>query len=287
MTVITSISQPELTQRRKKLRHQRRLKSLQSIWRTVAVSGIAGSMVWVVTLPGWIIARPEQVTIEGNQFLSTQAIQSKLPISYPQSLLQVQPQNLSRQLEAEIPVASIQVTRQLLPPRLIVRIKERAPVAIVTTAPMPLSQSAPKLTQEARSSLKIGLIDESGKWMALENYTAVDRELKLPSLRLIGRREDYAHYWPELYRQLQQSPVKVSEIDWRDPGNLILKTELGIIHFGSYDSRFAEKLDVIDRMRKLSQQVGLSQIAYIDLKNPESPIVQTNQSMEVKKLNNP
>ncbi len=110
MTSISSVSQTELAQRRQKLRQERRLKALQSSWRTIAVSGLAGGLAWVITLPGWVIRQPEQVAIAGNRFLSAQAIQSLLPMAYPQSLLQLEPQAIAAQLESKAPIAEATAT---------------------------------------------------------------------------------------------------------------------------------------------------------------------------------
>src|SRR4028119_1149443 len=130
MTNIASVSQAQLTTRRKKLRRERRVKSFQAIWRSLFVGGMATSLVWAITLPEWVIRQPEQVVIEGNHFLSSQAIRSLLPLSYPQSLLRVQPQALAKSLESQAPIAKAIVSRQLLPPGLTIQVKERRPVAI-------------------------------------------------------------------------------------------------------------------------------------------------------------
>lgn len=276
MTSISSVSQTELTQRRHKLRHQRRLKALQNSWRTLAVSGLAGSMAWVITLPGWVIRQPEQIAIAGNRFLSEQAIQSYLPLSYPQSLFQLEPQALAENLESKAPIAEATVARQLFPPRLIVQVTERHPVAVtslnLTTPPIKLSEVKPTSTPPS-----IGLLDANGVWMPLETYVSLNQSFKLPPLQLIGSQEQYRPYWSELYQQISRSPVKVSEIDWRDPNNLILKTELGIVHLGPYSSKFASQLAAVDRMRKLPEKLNSKQIEYIDLKNPEAPAIQMNQ----------
>jgi cell division protein FtsQ len=67
------------------------------------------------------------------------------------------------------------------------------------------------------------------------------------------------------------------EIDWQDPMNLILKTELGTVHLGAPSFHLSEKIRVMAQMRHLPVQLNLSEIEYIDLKNPEYPLVQMNQ----------
>lgn len=266
-------AETKLTTRRRKLRQRRRIKSVQAIWRSLLVSGIAGGLFWFLTLPGWVIRKPEQVTIKGHQFLSAAAIRSLLPLNYPQSLLRLQPQEMAAKLESQGSIATATVTRQLLPPELIVQVKERQPVAIakmqISSNPQNPSTSVPT----------VGLLDENGSWITLESYTAIDRTLPLPTLKVIGLSQQYLPYWHELYQAVSRSPIKVSVIDCQDPTNLILKTELGNVHFGAYSSRFSDQLGVLDRMRELPNHLKLSQIAYIDLRNPESPAISTIETI--------
>jgi cell division protein FtsQ len=273
MESIASVSQSQLTNRRKKLRHARRMKLFQTIWRSLWVGGMASSLVWAITLPDWVIRQPEQVEIEGNHFLSSQAIRSLLPLSYPQSILRVQPQALAQALESQAPIAEATVSRQLVPPGLTIQVKERKPVAIAQAA-------APQKTKAGQSTPSVGLLDEQGVWIPESSYKQLDQSLELPTLKVIGSSNQYQPYWPEVYQAVSHSPVKVFEIDWQDPANLILKTELGNVHFGPYSSRFTEQLAVLDRMRELPTHVQASKIAYIDLGNPDSPAIQMTKGNE-------
>lgn len=122
----------------------------------------------------------------------------------------------------------------------------------------------------------VGLLDFSGVWMPLEKFTLLHSSIRLPDLKVIGSPEQYRPYWTELYQALNQSSVKVMEIDCQDPTNLILKTELGTVHLGTPSFHLSEKIRVMAQMRHLPVQLNLSQIEYIDLKNPEYPLVQMN-----------
>jgi cell division protein FtsQ len=267
MTNIASVSQAQLTTRRKKLRRERRVKSFQALWRSLFVGGMATSLVWAITLPEWVIRQPEQIAIEGNHFLSAQAIRSLLPLSYPQSLLKVQPQAIANSLESQAPIAEATVTRQLVPPGLTIQVKERKPVAIAQAA-------TPKNSKSYHSNQPAGLLDEQGVLMPESSYRSNSPNIELPTLKVIGSSEQYRPYWSEVYQAVNHSPIKVFEIDWQNPANLILKTELGNVHFGPYSSRFSEQLGILDRMRELPTRVSPSKIAYINLKNPDFPAIQ-------------
>jgi len=256
-------SATDLTKRRRKLRRRRRFKSLQAIWRSIALIGLTVGLVSAIALPMWTIRQPEQITIEGNRFLSAAAIRSLVPVSYPQSLFRLQPQEIAAKLESQGSIASATVTRQLVPPRLTIQVTERQPVAIVQFSPAPNSPNpAP------------GLLDEQGVWISLASYTALDRSLPLPKLKVVGMSEQYLPYWSALYQTVSRSPVKISEINCQDPTNLILKTELGNVHLGAYSSRLAAQLRVLDRMRELPTRLKNPKISYIDLKNPDFPTIQ-------------
>lgn len=274
------VSETELGRRRQKLQQQRRLKLAALMWQTVAASAMAGGLLWWVAQPAWLIARSDQVKVEGNQWLSDKAVRSLVPLSYPQSLWGIQPQVVARKMESAGPIAKAQVTRNLFPPSLTVEVTERLPVA--------LAQPAAVLGKGDRE--KVGWLDARGGWMPFDSYTSDKRSIQapqsgngnparqsqsaLPTLKVIGSIELYRTQWPKFYQALSSLTVKVFEINWQNPDNLILKTEIGTVHLGPYSSRTAEQLKVLDRMRQLPKQIDLSKIAYIDLRNPAAPTVQ-------------
>ncbi|WP_293354520.1 MULTISPECIES: FtsQ-type POTRA domain-containing protein [unclassified Microcoleus] len=272
------VSQKELGRRREELRRQRRARSAALLWQMLAASAMAGGLLWWIAQPAWLIARSEQVKVEGNQWLSDKAVRSLVPLSYPQSLWGIQPQALAEKLESTGPIAKAKVTRNLFPPSLTIEVSERLPVAV----------AQPTAVLKSSDKDKVGWLDARGGWMPSESYTAVRSDNSsiapvspqgtgpqhsLPTLKVIGPLEQYRASWPKFYQGLSGLTVKVSEIDWQNPNNLILKTEIGTVHLGPYSSKTIEQLKVLDRMRQLPKQLDSSKIAYIDLRNPAAPIV--------------
>ncbi|MFB2937379.1 cell division protein FtsQ/DivIB [Aerosakkonemataceae cyanobacterium BLCC-F154] len=309
MTSILSVSSAELSHRRKTLRRQRRRQLVCGIWRIVAISSLAGGLSWVATQPVWVIKQPEQINIEGNQILSDRGVRSLLSLSYPQSLLRIEPKTVAQQLETkQTLIAKASVSRQLFPPSLTVKVEEREPV-VTAVSVNPSTSATPQLTTPPTNqanptdrpeaiapppppTVPVGLIDAQGTWIPIENYNSAGQPLPLPPLRIIGDRQQYLPHWSQMYQILRRSPIKVSEIDWQNPANVILKTDIGTVHLGIYGSQFADQLAVLDQMRQLSKEVNGHPIAYIDLTDPNSPAVQlqypTNQlqSESAKNLQN-
>jgi cell division protein FtsQ len=274
MADISSPSQTELSNRRRQLRRQRRWRALQTTWQVLVVGALTGGLLWSLSRSDWMIRSPQQIKIEGNQFLSSETIRSVLPIRYPQSLLSIQPQAIVHQLETEAPIADATVTRRLFPPSLTVQIQERYPVAVAYLFNTEGSPAAEK----SKPTPEIALLDEEGAWIPHEIYLALNSSQKLPDLKVIGMREEYRSHWADLYRQVRQSPVKIAEIDWRNPSNLIFHTEFGAIYLGAYSSQLEQQLRLLDQMRHLPEQVDPDQVNYIDLRNPKTPLIEVKGS---------
>ena len=269
MNNFASVSPGELTQRRSVLRRNRRIKQIKSIWRTLAISGLLGGLVWGATQPVWVVRESRQINVMGNQLLTTPAIQSLLKISYPQTLLEIKPEALAQQLEAQPTISDAKVTRSLFPPSLTVQVTERIPVAVALT-----KNSTP------------GLIAADGVWIPQQSYAAPNStSFKMPKLKVMGQIEQYQPHWSQLYQAVNSLEVKVSEINWQNPDNLILKTELGVIHLGAYSSKLSDQLRRLEEMRPLPTKVNLQDVAYIDLTNPKNTFVQmTYESLQRDKL---
>lgn len=280
MAGIVSVSRSDLEGRRKKLRQKRQMKIIQTIWQTFAVSSLAGGLLWMATQPIWVLRTPKDLEISGNHLLSREAIESLLVVSYPQSLWRIEPYGIAESLKQQPTIAQATVSRRLFPPGLIVQINERVPVAIAYSGhsgAIAQSRGEQRNTDSDHKKVSVGLLDASGVWIPVEKYTSLNPNLKLPSLKVFGLPEQYRPYWDQLYHALIQSSVNVMEIDFQDPTNLILKTELGNIHLGAPSSLLPEKIKVMAQMRHLPAQLNPNQVEYIDLKNPEFPLVQMNQ----------
>jgi cell division protein FtsQ len=265
MTDTASISRNQIKTRRQELQHQRRLRALQGVWRFITLSTLAGGAIWAIAQPHWSISAKSPIEIEGNQLLSKDQIRQFLSIEKPQSVWQLPTQQLLARLQDIPPIANVQITRQILPSKLIVEVQERQPVAVAT------------------SKQQEGFLDEKGVFIAKSFYQSrSDKNWKEPSLKVVGYQELYRDRFSQLYPLITRSAVKIFEIDWHNPSNLILKTELGVVYLGSYGDRFSEQLTVLAQMRKLSSRFTSDRLVYIDLSNPALPTIQLKSNQKLK-----
>ncbi|MGD1854808.1 MAG: cell division protein FtsQ/DivIB [Leptolyngbyaceae cyanobacterium] len=273
MPDITELSKNRLTTRRQDLKRRRQRLFWQRLWRQAAIVGLTVGCLSMATSSRWQLQSAEQITLSGNQLLPDEKVHRLMDIEYPQSLLKLHPLDIEKSLVAKGPIADAIVRRRLLPPGLNIRIQERTPVAIA----LPNTDIAvTALDDDPQSFTQMGLLDANGYWMPYDSFTKLGTQE--PQLQVRGMRPAYQKDWPEIYQALQATPVAISQLDWRDPANLILHTELGTVHVGSYGQNFDQQLTALDRMRNLNAEMDIEEIAFIDLRNPENPTLEILQA---------
>ncbi len=268
-------SAQELARRRQYLRDKRRFTFYKGAWRSLAMLGLAASTVWLATSPIWLIRSPQQIVVKDNQLLSDKNVQDLLLLPYPQSLIQVKTNELADALATYDSIESATVSRRLLPPGLQVNIRERVPVAVAlpdTTKPIKT------IADRSVPFKEPGLIDAEGNWMPRDSFRDLGAVANPPDLAVRGMRANYRSAWRTMYASLQRSPVVVTAVDWTHPSNVILITEFGKVHVGPYGKQFEGQLAALDQMRSLKTKVNPEKVAYIDLQDPEHPVVEILQA---------
>ncbi|MFN4067048.1 MAG: cell division protein FtsQ/DivIB [Thermosynechococcus sp.] len=279
-----------IRERRRQLQSKRRWRQLAGLWRTSVLLALTGGLVWGLTLPDWIIRHPDQVVIRGNQLLKTEALQAQLPLEYPESLLRLRPQEIIHALETTLPLQRVTIARQLFPPTLIVEVQERKPVAVATCNQCWVMSATGQLQGPASR----WLVDSLGFVAPLGSYRASALK-SLPTLQLQGyfvpvkdppRPQtlavdgDRQQQWQQIHQILQQQDLPITGLDWRNKENLIVQTPLAPVHFGLVQwnsATFKKQLSALASLKQLPQYLDPRQIVFIDLVNPDEPLVQLRQ----------
>ncbi len=242
--------------RRVALKRKRRIRLFQSLWRSLLVSTMAGGLVWATFLPQWKIQEPQQISIQGNQYLTDQALSEIIVDTTSESIITVAPQDIASKLQEETSVKDVSVSRKLYPPRLIITVQEREPVART----VPHSQVS-EIQQQ-------GYLDAKGVWMPKQYYQSSE-QFPTPPFTIIGYRPQYRWQWVQLYQKFKNSPIEIQTLHWQDPANLILETELGMVHLGGNLESISQQIRKLAQLQTLPQRLSLNDIRYINLKNPD------------------
>ena len=280
--------------RRKLLKRQRRNRFLQKLWRTGAISGIAIFLGWGLHQPEWKIRSLDQVTILGNTQISTQTLETLLPLTYPSSLIRIQPQSITQKLKNFAHIDKVSVSRQLFPPQVTVVIQERPPIAKVQCLKCQLVHNN-ETTFPANS---VWLVDQEGIALPLDSYPEMKRKQSLPLLEIDGyftrqkkaqaQTEKRVTIDPDRQAQAQiilplllQSPVSIQRLDLRDKGNLKIKSTLGWVHLSEFKNsgQLIAQLKSLDQLRSLPNKVDMTNIEAIDLSHPMKPTLKLKKGL--------
>lgn len=272
-----TVSNKGLKTRRDEIKKEQKRQNFIAITRSLMILSLTVGVFWVLTLPNWVIRDSKQINLQGNDLLSDDELRSLIPLQYPQSLLKLSTSQLTENLQKKVPLANVVVTRELLPPSLTIKVTEKKPVAIALASVV--SPKTKKLELK-----RIGYVDKDGIFVDNEVYKQLQKKsAQLPSLKVLGTPQVYLPYWQDLYNLINQSSVKISEIDWQNPTNLILTTELGKVHIGAYNSKFPQQLMTLEKLKVVTSKIPRERIIYIDLTDPEMPSIKEKKPPKEEK----
>lgn len=246
----------EYARNRDQLRRKKNLElipKLKGVWRICVSIVIFGSGIWIISLPMWEITNSNQVEVVGTMLLSPQLVKQYIKIDYPTFFYRLRPQAIATKLEQSLPVKNVAIKRSIFPLQITVIVQERQPIAIASKNGM------------------AGYIDAKGLWIPAHIYS---RRFAKPDLVVLGLDDRVLGQWRNLYSELAKSPVKITRLDFRRKDNLILTTELGLVYCGEYTpAKFGRQLQMLDRLRELPKATAKLNFSYIDLVNPEYPVI--------------
>jgi len=247
----------EGVQRRKELRRKKRLDLLAQVWRLLALVAAAAGLGWLVLRNGWILEGPAQVQVSGAPDLSRDQVIQASGLHFPQPLLQLDPARVKSRLAAALPVEQVKVQRQMLPPRLTIRLREREAVA--------------RAQRQGPSGPEQGFVDRTGRWIS-PRQQAVSGASRLPGLTVVGWQE---RYQPSLELLLNGLPeaAEVRQLRLEANGEIwLVSGRLGNVRFGPLDDRLGRRVQMLKHLSsQLPKNSGATGARALDLSDPEHP----------------
>lgn len=246
------------------LRHKLTLAKLQkhrlariSLWRSCFVIGCTMSLSLIAALPYWQIKHQNQIQISGKKLVSKNTVYDALSFTYPQFIWTVNGLKLAQKIESIPSVAAAKVSKQIIPPTVTVSLQEKAPVAL------------------AISEGKVGFLDIHGEWIDQKFYGDIDADYSLPKIKVINYQSQYQRTWSKIYQLILLYPeLKVDEVEWNQTGNLFVQTKIGRVFLGTDLSRLKQQFIVMTKLQNLPAYLERSEIAYINLSNPDLKLIQ-------------
>ncbi len=244
--------------RRKELRRQRRSERLRQLWRILVFSALSAGMGYLLLRQGWTLRSPAQVEVLGRTVVSRDQVITAAGLRFPQSLMSLQPKQVSRDLIGALPVERVKVSRLMLPPRLRVELVDRQAVA--------------RAERRTSRGPEQGFVDGMGNWMSLRQHQGVGQQNDLP-LRVVGWNDRHRPALALLLKERETLGSGLREIRFEPDGSLWLTTtQLGEVRLGPPDARLERRLEVVAHLgRTLPARIQGAPPQLIDLSDPEQP----------------
>ena len=178
-------------------------------------------------------------------------------LSFPQSLLSLEPGEIEAKLMQELPVQEVSVQRHLLPPGLDIQLVERRPVAAAT-------RMGPR-------GIERGMVDGEAHWMPIN--MAKQGEKPSSAVKVEGwisnRRAVIARILQQ--RDLLGRPLKTIQVE--PAGGVSLRIEtLGLVYLGANDALLDEQFITIAQLNQsLPPNLRGASNEGLDLSDPSQP----------------
>ena len=256
----TSSQRPVSAQvaRRRELRRLRRQTLLVQLWRLVAMLLLSGGLAWILLRHGWTLRGPEAVILQGGTSLQTNQVVEAAKLRFPQPLLEVSPRALEQQLIASLPVRSAQVERQMLPARLIVRLKPQIPVA--------------RAERQGPAGRERGLLNAEGQWIPLTEASPEP----LTDILVRGWNDQQRSQVSVLLQQRDRFEGMLKAVVLHPDGDISLSTKgLGRIDLGGDPALLDAQIETIVHLNNtLPEHLRQTGQSSLDLSNPDRPELQ-------------
>ena len=248
---------PPGVERRRRLRQERRQERLIQLWRLVFFLLTATGLSWLLLTLGWSLRSETQIQISGSKRMDQKVVVKAAGLTFPQSLLSIEPGQIEALLMQELPVQKASVQRHLFPPGLEIQLVERRPIAAAT-------RMGPK-------GIEQGMVDRKAQWMPMD--MARQGEKPASSVKVEGwianRRAVIARILEQ--RDLLGRPLKTIVVE--PAGGVSLRIEtLGLVYLGANDALLDQQFKTIALLNQsLPPNLRGASSEGLDLSDPSQP----------------
>ena len=248
---------PPGVERRRRLRQERRQEHLIQLWRLVFFLLTATGLSWLLLTLGWSLRSASQIQISGSQRMDENVVVKAAGLSFPQSLLGLEPGQIETKLMQELPVQEVSVQRRLLPPGLDIQLVERRPIAAA-------SRMGP-------NGVERGMVDREAQWMPMDMAKRGEKPASAVKVEgwISNRRAVIARILQQ--RDLLGRPLKTILV--KPAGDVSLRIEtLGLINLGANETLLEQQFKTITQLtQSLPHDLRGTSNEGLDLSDPNQP----------------
>ena len=260
---------PPGVERRRRLRQERRQERLIQLWRLVFFLLTATGLSWLLLTLGWSLHSEAQIQISGRERMDEKVVVKAAGLSFPQSLLSLEPGQIEAQLMRELPVQEVSVQRHLFPPGLDIQLVERRPIAAAT-------RRGPK-------GIERGMVDREAQWMPMDMASRGEKPASAVKVDgwISNRRAVIAQILQQ--RDLLGQPLKTIVVE--PAGGVSLRIQnLGLVYLGANEALLDQQFKTIAQLNQsLPPNLRGASNEGLDLSDPSQPELKLRPATNQKK----
>ncbi len=239
---------------------RRRIRNLKYLWQVITYNLISLILLFTFIKLGWSPISAQQIKIRGSQSINGETIVETSGMIFPKPILSINPKEMEKNLLKELPIKSISIQRQLIPPGLEIQVLERKPITYAI-------RSRGEISEE-------GMLDEEGNWMPLK----IAKRIKTDKIQL------YVEGWMPTHKSsiaiiLQDRKnlgITLRKIILSQNGDISLNSdEFSLIQLGSNPRSLKKQIKALPYLsRSLPSNFRNQKGIIVDIRDPEKPEIQ-------------
>ncbi len=249
--------------RRQKLRIEQRNNQLVALWRLFLYGSISSGLGYIFVINAWSPINENKIQIKGSNSINPKSIINASNINFPLPLLYINPQEFQSILLKALPINSISIRRQIIPPGIEIELREMELIALAN--------------RRSSKGLEKGMVDINGKWIPL----AMANQISPPQKKIYieGWRENNRQIISEILKSRNRLGSPLEKITFNPNGEVTLKTKtFERIHLGTNKALLKKQIQAIGYLtRKLPLNLYNQSATSIDLRDPSRPELQISK----------
>ena len=249
---------------KKKRSRIKRTEFFTSLWQLFFFNIISAILIFLFISQGSYPINRNEINLKGSKKIKKEEIITSSSISYPKTLLQINPKELKRNILKEIPLRAISINRSFFPPRLEISILEREPVAFAS--------------RKKAKTLEKGMVDLSGHWIPLKQaYQDPNEQI---NLYIEGWSKGQQKNISKILQSRKRLESYLNKIILDPNGEIRLKDQKGhVVIIGADTKSFDKQVEIILHLQNsLPKIFNEESETIIDLRDLLKPKI-TNQQI--------
>ncbi len=252
--------------RSKKLKQKELEKQNNQIrdgWRTLCFAGVSGFLGFLLINNSWEPITYKNIYVQGNINFSRNTILKSSGINSMTTLLRVNPKQVQSNLISLLALEAASIHRQLIPPRLVIRVLERKPIAYAR-------RSIPE-------GFENGMVDKNAEWIPIENIKKKKNNDKKIELHIFGWSSSQKEWISFILSHRENLGTPLKAITLKANGEITLTTKnFEAIHLGANTDLLEKQMKIIAHLNNSLPKTFINKSGIsIDLRDPTKPEMQT------------